>query len=103
VHEESDRAEVLLGLAAVDAVVIFHSARTTELIRTIRPHVFAKGGDYTVATLNPEERGALETYGAEIRILPVVAGRSTSATPRRSRPATCRARRPSSPGARRAS
>jgi rfaE bifunctional protein nucleotidyltransferase chain/domain len=80
VHEESDRAEVLLGLAAVDAVVIFHSARTTELIRTIRPHVFAKGGDYTVATLNPEERGALETYGAEIRILPVVAGRSTSAT-----------------------
>jgi formyltetrahydrofolate-dependent phosphoribosylglycinamide formyltransferase len=80
VHEEADRAEVLLGLAAVDAVVIFHSARTTELIRMIRPHVFAKGGDYTVATLNPEERGALEAYGAEIRILPVVAGRSTSAT-----------------------
>jgi formyltetrahydrofolate-dependent phosphoribosylglycinamide formyltransferase len=80
VHAEADRAEVLLALAAVDAVVVFHAARTTDLIHTIRPHVFAKGGDYTVATLNPEERAALEACGAEIRILPVVEGRSTSAT-----------------------
>lgn len=80
VHSEADRAEVLLGLSSVDAVVIFNTPRTTNLISAIRPHLFAKGGDYTIATLNPEERAALETAGSEIQILPELTGRSTSAS-----------------------
>ena len=79
VNSEEDRAEVLLGLASVDAVVVFSGERTTSLIEAIRPHVFAKGGDYTLETLNQEERAAMEGCGAEIHILPVVEGRSTSA------------------------
>jgi rfaE bifunctional protein nucleotidyltransferase chain/domain len=80
VNNEQDRAEVLAALACVDFVTIFHTERVTELIREIRPHVYAKGGDYTVASLDPGERGALEEVGAEIRILPLVPGRSTTAT-----------------------
>lgn len=80
VHSEADRAEVLLGLSSVDAVVIFNTPRTTNLISAIRPHLFAKGGDYTIATLNPEERAALEAAGSEIQILPELTGRSTSAS-----------------------
>jgi rfaE bifunctional protein nucleotidyltransferase chain/domain len=80
INSEEDRAEVLAALACVDFVTIFHTERVTDLVRTIRPQVYAKGGDYTVASLDPGERGALEAVGAEVRILPLVPGKSTTAT-----------------------
>jgi len=80
VNREADRAEVLEALAAVDAVVVFGEERATRLIRAVRPHVYAKGGDYTVDALHPGERAALDEVGAEIRILPLVEGKSTSTT-----------------------
>ena len=80
VNPENDRAEVLAALRAVDGVVVFSEERATRLIEAIRPHVYAKGGDYTVDSLNPEERAALEAAGSAIRILPLVPGRSTTAT-----------------------
>lgn len=79
-NNENDRAEVLMALKAVDAVVVFGEDRATNIIQAIQPHVYAKGGDYTVDSLNAEERGALQAVGAEIRILPLVPGRSTTAT-----------------------
>ena len=75
---EHDRAEVLAALSCVDYVTIFHTERATDLVRIIRPHVYAKGGDYTVDSLDPGERAALEKVGAEIRILPLVPGKSTT-------------------------
>lgn len=77
-NSQGDRAEVLAALGCVDYVVIFDDPRATELIRTVRPHVYAKGGDYTPESLDSEERAALENCGAEIRILPLVPGRSTT-------------------------
>jgi bifunctional ADP-heptose synthase (sugar kinase/adenylyltransferase) len=71
---------VLGALACVDFLTIFHSERVTDLVRTIRPQVYAKGGDYTVESLDSGERGALEAVGAEICILPMVPGKSTTRT-----------------------
>ena len=48
------------------------------MIQTIRPHVYAKGGDYTIETLDPGERSALEAAGTSIQILPLVPGKSTT-------------------------
>ena len=79
VNAEEDRAEVLAALGCVDYVVIFDGKRATDVLSTVRPHVYAKGGDYTPDSLDPEERAALEKAGAEIRILPLVPGRSTTA------------------------
>ncbi|WP_294223193.1 phosphoribosylglycinamide formyltransferase [Prosthecobacter sp.] len=79
-NNENDRAEVLAALRAVDAVVVFEDQRATSLIDAIHPHVYAKGGDYTVDSLNAEERAALQRAGSEIRILPLVPGRSTTST-----------------------
>lgn len=79
-NTENDRSEVLSALRAVDAVVVFDDQRATRLIEAIRPHVYAKGGDYTVESLNSEERAALDAAGTEIRILPLVPGRSTTKT-----------------------
>jgi rfaE bifunctional protein nucleotidyltransferase chain/domain len=79
VNTEVDRAEVLAALACVDFVTVFHSARVTEVIRAIRPQIYVKGGDYTLGSLDPGEREALEEVGAQIEILELVAGKSTTA------------------------
>ena len=75
---ELDRAEVLAALRCVDHVTIFEGMRVTEVIQVLRPAIYAKGGDYTLETLDPGERAALEEVGAEIRLLPLVPGRSTT-------------------------
>jgi rfaE bifunctional protein nucleotidyltransferase chain/domain len=78
INSEADRAEVLAALACVNYVIIFDEERVTELVHAIQPQVYAKGGDYTVESLNAEEVAALRKVGAEIRILPLVAGKSTT-------------------------
>ena len=80
INNEQDRAEVLAALGCVDHLVIFHTERVTEVVRAIRPHIYAKGGDYTIDSLDPGERAALGEVGAEIHILPLIAGKSTTAT-----------------------
>lgn len=78
VNPQEDRAEVLAALGCVDYVVIFDGKRATDVLQAVRPHVYAKGGDYTPDSLDPGEFEALAAGGAEIRILPLVPGRSTT-------------------------
>lgn len=80
INTETDRAEVLAALECVDFVTIFHSDRVTSLVRAIRPPVYVKGGDYSMESLNAEELSALREIGAAIHILPLVPGKSTTAT-----------------------
>jgi rfaE bifunctional protein nucleotidyltransferase chain/domain len=75
---EHDRAEVLASLRCVDFITIFPSLRVTDVINVIRPHIYVKGGDYTVESLDSGERAALEAAGTEIRILPLTPGKSTT-------------------------
>ncbi len=82
---ELDRAEVLAALRCVNHVTIFEGMRVTEVIRSLRPAIYAKGGDYTLETLDPGERAALEEVGAEIRLLPLVPDRSTTGLLERAR------------------
>lgn len=77
-NTEGDRAEVVAALDCVDYVVIFQQMRLTPVIGKVRPSTYVKGGDYTPASLDPEERAALEKIGAEIRIVPFEPGHSTS-------------------------
>lgn len=77
-NSEEERAEVLAGLECVDYVTIFSDERVTALAREIRPQVYAKGGDYTIESLNPEEVAAFREAGSDIQILPLVPGKSTT-------------------------
>ncbi|MBS0662965.1 MAG: adenylyltransferase/cytidyltransferase family protein [Verrucomicrobia bacterium] len=78
VQGERERAFALGALWCVDAVVVFGEPRLTAEIRTLRPDVYCKAGDYTIATLNPEERAALEDVGAKIVFVPFLPGFSTT-------------------------
>jgi formyltetrahydrofolate-dependent phosphoribosylglycinamide formyltransferase len=77
-NRERDRAEVLASLRAIDGVVVFNDKRATGLIESIKPHIYAKGGDYTPESLDPGERSALDKAGTQIQILSLVPGRSTT-------------------------
>jgi rfaE bifunctional protein nucleotidyltransferase chain/domain len=80
INDEKSRARVLAGLECVDYVVIFRTKRVTPLLKKLRPEIYVKGGDYTPASLDPSERGAVEAYQGKIRILPVWKGYSTTKT-----------------------
>ena len=85
INRQDDRAEVLAALGCVDYVVIFDGKRATDVLRTVRPHIYAKGGDYTPDSLDPEERAVLAEAGSGIKILPLVPGRSTTSVVERLR------------------
>ena len=76
INTESDRAEVLLGLKAVDHVVLFGEKTAEGLISEIKPDIYVKGGDYTIETL-PEAK-IVQNYGGRVEFIPMVAGRSTT-------------------------
>ena len=77
-NSADDRAEVLAALACVDFVTIFSEPRATHLLAAVRPHVYVKGGDYRLETLDPDERAMLQSVGAAIEFVPMVPGRSTT-------------------------
>jgi D-glycero-beta-D-manno-heptose 1-phosphate adenylyltransferase len=78
INSEADRAEILAALAVVDHVVIFQEMRVSRLITLLRPDLYVKGGDYSVDSLDRSEVDALRSVGAEIKIVPLVPGRSTT-------------------------
>lgn len=75
---EEDRAALLAGFSCVSKVIIFPELRLSDMIRVMKPDLYVKGGDYTLETLDPSERKALEEAGAEIYFFPTLEGRSTS-------------------------
>lgn len=72
------RAEVLLGLRAVDAVCVFEDVRATRFLELARPRIYVKGSDYMAKGLNPEERSALESIGATVIFVENTPNLSTS-------------------------
>jgi len=73
---ESDRAELVAALRAVDYVVIFDESTVTPLIELLKPDVHCKGTDYTVDTV--PEREAVRAYGGRIAIVGDPKDHSTS-------------------------
>lgn len=79
VNSELHRAQVLSALECVDYVTIFDEPSPMAIIKRLKPDVYAKGGDYTLDTINQDERQVVEGYGGRIAIIPGVEGQSTSA------------------------
>jgi rfaE bifunctional protein nucleotidyltransferase chain/domain/rfaE bifunctional protein kinase chain/domain len=72
-----DRVRVLEALECVDAVVVFDEDTPSALLSRLRPHIWAKGGDYDGRTL--PEAAVLAEWGGQTVVLPYLEGRSTSA------------------------
>ena len=79
VNNEADRAAVLAALESVTAVCIFAERTATRFLAAAQPDIYVKGGDYTLETLDPEERQTVEKLGGKMVIIPAVPGKSTTA------------------------
>jgi len=75
---ERERARLLAALACVDYVILYGDQSPVELIGRLKPDIYAKGGDYTVETINQPERRLMEGLGGRIELLPGVPGLSTT-------------------------
>jgi len=63
---QDERAELLAALDGVDFVTLFGGRTVSELLLLLKPHVHAKGTDYTRETV--PERDVVLSYGGEIAI-----------------------------------
>jgi rfaE bifunctional protein nucleotidyltransferase chain/domain len=79
VNDENDRAAVLAALESVDGVCVFAAETAVNFLSRAEPDVWVKGGDYTLATLNQDERCVIEQAGGKIIVIPPVPGKSTTA------------------------
>ena len=73
---EGDRAYVLAGLAAVDAVVLFDEDTPLELIRALEPDVLCKGADYALDAIVGAD--VVRARGGRVVRVPLEAGQSTT-------------------------
>lgn len=76
INNEEDRAEVLLGLKAVDYVVIFGERTAEKLVAQVKPDIYVKGADYTIDKI-PEAK-IVQSYGGRVELVQFVAGHSTT-------------------------
>lgn len=87
----AERALVLTALRCVDYVTIFEPPTAEQLVATLKPDVYVKGGDYAIPDMTadgsapqavdyarlPEAR-IVRDYGGEVVLLPYQSGRSTT-------------------------
>ena len=73
---ESERAEIVAALTAVDLVTIFNEPTVRELLLAIKPDIHAKGTDYTEDTV--PERDVVRSFGGRTAIVGDPKDHSTS-------------------------
>jgi rfaE bifunctional protein nucleotidyltransferase chain/domain len=76
INPEHERAEVLLALASVDAVVIFDEETPHAIVSTLQPDILVKGADW-----GPNEiigRDVVEARGGQVVRMALSPGHSTT-------------------------
>lgn len=73
---ENDRATMVSSFDFVDYVIIFNEDTPLSTIRKLRPDVITKGGDYKKEQI--VGKNFVESYGGQIRIIPLELNKSTS-------------------------
>ena len=64
---EEERVEVLAALECIDFLTIFPESTVDNLLLNLKPHVHAKGTDYSKETIL--ERETVRSYGGETAIV----------------------------------
>ncbi|MGF9649371.1 PfkB family carbohydrate kinase [Pseudarthrobacter oxydans] len=73
---QHDRAELLLAMECVDAVMVFDEDTPEAALERLRPDIWVKGGDYKGASL--PEASLVESWGGRCLTVPYHPARSTT-------------------------
>ena len=76
INPEHERAEVLLGLSVVDAVVLFDEETPLAVITAVQPDVLVKGADWALEQIVGRE--VVEARGGRVVRIALAPGYSTS-------------------------
>jgi len=76
VLNENDRAHIMAALDCVDQVVLFGEPTPLKLIKSIKPDILVKGGDYTVSRIVGHKE--VKKWGGKAVTIPYQEGKSTS-------------------------
>jgi D-glycero-beta-D-manno-heptose 1-phosphate adenylyltransferase len=76
IFPEKMRAELLAALACVDCVLIFEEDNPLRVIKSLLPHILAKGGDWQENQIIGAD--VVKARGGEVRRIPFVTGYSTT-------------------------
>lgn len=73
---QNDRCALLSALEPVDFVTVFDEYTAAGLLEKVRPHVYVKGGDYSLDNL--PEKPVLDRLKTKVIFTPLVQGISTT-------------------------
>jgi D-glycero-beta-D-manno-heptose 1-phosphate adenylyltransferase len=76
IHPETERAEIIAALRAVDAAVVFDEDTPHEIVAMLLPDVLVKGADWPADQI--VGRGVVEERGGRVVRVPVEKGYSTT-------------------------
>lgn len=80
IYNEVDRMTIWSAFRAVDDVIIVDSTDMVDFLSDVRPKIWVKGSDWTLATMNQQEVKAAQSVGCDIRFFPRIGGASTTDT-----------------------
>lgn len=72
----AERARLVAALHPVTATIIFDDDTADDLIRTLQPDIYVKGGDYRHKPL--PERATVEAYGGQVHLIDYLPDHSTT-------------------------
>ncbi|MDR2396592.1 MAG: adenylyltransferase/cytidyltransferase family protein [Puniceicoccales bacterium] len=78
IYSQEARLYLLNALQCVCGLFVFDGLHLAQEMELVAPDIYVKAGDYTLETLHPLERAALEKNRSQILFLNFVSGWSTS-------------------------
>lgn len=75
-NNQQSRAEVLAALAMVDHIIVFPEDTPLQLIRTLKPQILVKGGDYRTEEIVGYSE--VLSWGGKVLTIPLLEGYSTT-------------------------
>ncbi len=76
IQNQLDRAEILKSLKSVDETLIFTEDTPENLIKSVRPDILVKGGDWSVDQIVGGT--FVQSYGGQVCSLTFIDGKSTT-------------------------
>ena len=74
--DEKDRMTIIAAVDVVDYVVKFSQETPLKIIKTIKPHILIKGGDWRKEDI--VGANFVQSYKGEVKSLPYIKGYSTT-------------------------